>query len=336
MVSPTRRREALAEVRRMHPEYSQRRACKLVGLSRNAMQEPVTRLDKDKPLVSALVRLAQERPRSGYRMLHGLVRDAGFKVGRDRVYRLCRRHGLRVPVHRRLRRAMGTGSNAVHIRRAQHANHVWTWDFVSDQTMNDGRSFKVLTVVDEFTRRPLLTFVARRINSRAVIRQLMKLFEVYGVPEHIRSDNGPEFVAKAVRAFLDGHQVKTLYIEPGSPWQNGIIESFNGRLKDECMNIEAFMSLEEARVLIEDYRRWYMHRRPHSSLNYMNPAAFMAGIQQAQDKSTAAATPRQAGIEREDALLPSQTLPSSPTPAEETFKDQSFGIQSHALIHAGS
>ena len=341
-MSPTRRREVLHRIREDHPELSERHACRLVGLCRGAVNEPFRRIDKDKPLVSMLMRLVQERPRSGYRMLHGLVRDEGFRTGRDRVYRLCRKHGLGVPRRKRMRRAMGSGVNAVHITRAIAPNHVWTWDFVSDQTMNDGRSFKVLTVVDEFTRRPLLTYIARRINAREVIRQLVKLFDQYGVPGHIRSDNGPEFIAKALQAFLRSHAVKALYIAPGSPWQNGIIESFNGRLKDECMNIEAFMSLEEARVVIDDYRRYYLNRRPHSSLNYRAPAKFLAAWQAEQEASgdrqrnAAAATEAEktnrADGEGDAAPLLLQTSTSTP----HVNQGASCQVQSQPLIRVGS
>ncbi|MCC6427931.1 MAG: IS3 family transposase [Phycisphaerales bacterium] len=225
--------------------------------------------------MAALTRMVSERPRSGYRMLHGRLVDEGFKVGRDRVHRLCRRHGLRVPRRRRVRRATGESRNAVHVRRAACRNDVWTWDFVSDQTMNDGRPFRILTVVDEYTREPLLTHVARRINSAEVIRQLGVLFERQGVPRHIRSDNGPEFIARALRSWLKENRVEVLYVEPGSPWQNGIAESFNGRLRDECLSVEAFYSLQEARVVIEDYRRYFRDRRPHSSLGYIPPKRFV-------------------------------------------------------------
>ncbi len=311
-MSPTRRREAFVKIREDHPEISQRRACGLVGLSRNAISEPRRRADRDRPVVDALLRMVSERPRSGYRMLHGRLVDEGYRVGRDRVYRLCRRHGLKVPRRRRRRRAIGAAKNAVHVRRATGRNDVWTWDFVNDQTVNDGRAFKILTVVDEYTREPLLTFVSRRINSREVIRQLEGLFGVHGVPRHIRSDNGPEFIARAVRAWLERNEVEALYIEPGSPWQNGIIESFNGRLQDECLEIEAFYSLEEGRVVIEDYRRYYRSRRPHGSLGYTTPEKYAAAC-----IANGGVHPSRAGEDRVDgagdaAPLPLQTSPSTP------------------------
>ena len=274
MVSPTRRREALREVLRSHPECSERRTCELVGLSRNAVKAPTAKIEKDKPLVEALRHLAFKHPRLGYRMLHGMVALRGFRAGRDRVYRLCRRHGLRVPRRIRKRRAIGVPENAVHVLRATSKNHVWTWDFVHDQTMSDGRTFKILTVVDEYTRVPMLVHVARRINAKDVIRLVTGLFKEYGVPKHIRSDNGPEFIADALKKHLHTSGVGPLYVEPGSPWQNGLIESFNSRLRDECLNIEAFMDLREAMVVIADYRRFYRDERPHSSLDYRTPGAF--------------------------------------------------------------
>lgn len=276
MVSPIRRREAVAHVRRRWPDVSTRRACGLVGLSRNAVKAPLGKVEKDKPLVAELTRLAAKHPRLGYRMLHGMVSLRGFRAGRDRVYRLCRRHGLRVPRRVRRRRSMGVAANAVHVLRSTGRNHVWTWDFVHDQTMSDGRAFKVLTVVDEYTRVPLLVHVSRRINAGEVIRLVCGLFREHGVPRHIRSDNGPEFIAGRLKKYLHESGVGALYVEPGSPWQNGLIESFNGRLRDECLDREAFMDLREAAVVIGDYRRFYRDERPHSSLDYRTPGSFAA------------------------------------------------------------
>ena len=276
MVSPTRRREAFEHIRRRRPEVSTRRACELVGLSRNAVKAPKSKAEKDRPLVEALTGLAAQHPRLGYRMLHGMVALRGFRAGRDQVYRLCRRHGLRVPRRVKKRRAIGVAANAVHVLRATGLNHVWTWDFVHDQTMNDGRTFKILTVVDEYTRVPLLVHVARQINAGEVIRLVSGLFREHGAPRHIRSDNGPEFIAGQLKKYLRDSGVDTLYVEPGSPWQNGLIESFNGRLRDECLDREAFMDLREAVVVVGDYRRFYTEDRPHSSLDYRTPGAFAA------------------------------------------------------------
>jgi transposase InsO family protein len=250
-------------------------------------------------------------------MLHGRLRDEGFEVGRDRVYRLCRKYGFKVLLRRRKQRAIGFAKNAVHVRAARSRHDVWTWDFVSDQTMSDRRTFRVLTVVDEYTREPLLVFVWRRINSVEVIRQLQILFARHGVPRHIRSDNGPEFIAKRLRAHLKEHRVETLYVEPGCPWQNGIVESFNGRLRDECMDVEAFYSLAEAKVIIEDYRRYYRDQRPHSSLGYRTPKAFIAGLAAAtsDEAPNAMNTENRVDGEEDAAPLPLQTTPSTPLQA---------------------
>jgi putative transposase len=233
------------------PGPSIRLACRVVGLFRNVVKALMSRVDNDRRLVGALMMPAAKHPRSGYRMLHEMVNREGFRVGRDRVDRLCRRHGLRVPRRVRHRRAAAASENAVHTLRARARNNVWTWDFVSDQTMNDGRPFRELMVVDEYTRVPLLTGVARTINSRDMIREMSRLFEVHGATRAIRSDNGPELIMSRLRNHLKLHGVSTLYVEPGSPWQNGIIESFNGRLRDECLNIETFHSLREASVIIK-------------------------------------------------------------------------------------
>ena len=204
-----------------------------------------------------------------------MLQQDGFKAGRDRVHRLWRRHGLRVPRKAHKRRRLGTIENGITRHAATHIGHVWTYDFVKDQT-TDGRPLKILTVVDEYTRECLAAPVARSFTSSDVVRTLAGLFATRGVPGHIRSDNGPEFIARRVRAWLEANNVGPLYIEPGAPWQNGVGESFNGKLRDECLNLELFTSLAEARVLVGDYREHYDTRRPHSSLDYRTPAAFAA------------------------------------------------------------
>lgn len=216
-----------------------------------------------------------------------MLKHEGFRVGRDRVHRLWRLHHLRVPRRTIKRRRLGTSENGVVRRRAERIDHVWTYDFVSDQTA-DGRRLKILTVEDEFTRESLALEVGRSITSRDVIRVLDELFAVRGAPWFIRSDNGPEFIAGRVRAWLERNEVGPLYIEPGAPWQNAFGESFNGKLRDECLNLELFTSLAEARVVLEDFRREYNHRRPHSSLDYETPAVFAASCRQAPPLGLAA------------------------------------------------
>ncbi len=334
MVSPTRRREAFEHIRRVWPECSERRCCELVGLSRNAIEAPQRVVDRDKPLVAVLQKISAKHPRLGYRMLHGRVKLMGFGVGRDQVHRLCRKHGLKVPQRVRRRRAIGVPANAVHVMRSEHRNHVWTWDFVSDQTMNDGRTFKILTVVDEYTRVPLLTCAARHINSAEVIRQVAGLFALHGTPRHIRSDNGPEFIAGCLRDYLASSGVGPLYIEPGSPWQNGIIESFNGRLKAECLELEAFHSMEEARMLITDYQRFYRDDRPHSSLNYQPPGAFAAAcrLKEAEQKTNLVGR----GDEGPLSSPEPSPLPGSPVGAGVISDQESVRVPSDTLIRVGS
>ena len=170
---------------------------------------------------------------------------------------------------------MGDSENSCIRRRAEHINHVWSYDFVADQT-EDGRRLKMLVVLDEYTRESLTIEVARSIKGPDVIATLEYLFAVRGAPEYLRSDNGPEFVGEGVRQWLKDSEVGTLYIAPGSPWENAYIESFNSRFGDELLNVESFGNLREAKVLVEDYRLRYNHHRPHSLLNYATPAAFAA------------------------------------------------------------
>ncbi len=255
------------------PDLSERRASKVLGQPRSTQRYECTKADTDKPLVAAMHELAKKHPRYGYRRIHVMLEQDGFKAGRDRVHRLWRLHGLKVPRRTTKRGRSGSIENGITRHEARRIDHVWTYDFVKDQTI-DGRSLKILTVVDEHTRESLAVEVERRFTSGAVVRVLERLFRDRGVPEHIRSDNGPEFIAHAVRDWLERNKVGPLYIEPGAPWQNGVGESFNGKLRDECLNLELFTSLKEAKVVIGDYREHYNQRRPHSSLDYRTPAAF--------------------------------------------------------------
>jgi len=267
-------------VRSAVPDLSERRACRALQQPRGTQRYQANKVETDKPLVAAMHELARKHPRYGYRRIHAMLEQEGFKAGRDRVHRLWRRHGLRVPRKRHKRRRLGTAANGIARRQAARPNDVWTYDFVKDQT-TDGRSLKILTVVDEYTRESLTVEMERSFTSRDVVNTLRELFELRGVPAHIRSDNGPEFIAHAVRDWLAANNVGPLYIEPGAPWQNGVGESFNGKLRDECLDLELFTSLKEARVVIGDYRRHYNHHRPHSSLDYRTPAAFAAACRQA-------------------------------------------------------
>jgi putative transposase len=295
-------------VQRAVPGLSERRACRVLGQPRATQRFEGTKTDTDKPLVAALQELARQNPRWGYRRVHAVLEQDGFKAGRDRVHRLWRRHGLRVPRKAHKRRRLGTIENGIVRHAAVHTDHVWTYDFVKDRTM-DGRSLKMLTVVDEHTRECLACPVARSFTSGDVVRTLRALFATRGAPGHIRSDNGPEFIAKRVRAWLEVNHVGPLYIEPGAPWQTGVGESFNGKLRDECLNLELFTSLAEARVVIGDYRAHYNQRRPHSSLGYRTPAAFAAACRAAPALGLAplALAPSPHGT-REEGLVCSVTL----------------------------
>lgn len=198
----------------------------------------------------------------------------GISVNHKRVYRLWGKAQLRVPKKTKRRRR---GFGAVPCK-AEYPNHVWTYDFLQDTTIK-GRKFRILNVMDEFTREGLAVAVASSMPAKFVIGVLLGLFAKHGHPKYLRSDNGPEFVAKAVRTWLKGQGTETMYIEPGKPWQNGYGESFNGKLRDECLNANAFLSLLEASVELESWRKWYNTGRPHSSLAYQTPAEFKADWQ---------------------------------------------------------
>jgi transposase InsO family protein len=219
--------------------------------------------------------LAREHPRYGYRRITALLVREGWSVNRKRVHRLWRREGLKVPQIQRKRRRLGHSENSCTRRRSERPGHVWSYDFIYDQTA-DGRQLKILPVVDEFTRECLTIEVERGMDAEDVISTLEYLFEIRGEPEHIRSDNGSEFIAEAVRSWLARRGSKTLYIEPGSPWENAYSETFNSRFRDEMLDREVFETLKEAKVIIEDHRLEYNHRRPHSSLGYRTPAEFAA------------------------------------------------------------
>jgi putative transposase len=226
-------------------------------------------------LLSRIRDSAREHPRYGYRRITALLRREGWSVNRKRVHRLWRREGLKVPQVQRKRRRLGHSENSCTRRRSERANHAWSYDFLYDQTA-DGRQLKLLPIVDEFTRECLTIEVERGMDAEGVVSTLEYLFEIRGEPEHIRSDNGPEFIAEAVRSWLARRGSKTLYIEPGSPWENASSETFNSRLRDELLDREMFETLKEAKVIVEDHRLDDNHRRPHSSLGYRTPAEFAA------------------------------------------------------------
>ena len=230
----------------------------------------MVRVDED-ALTQAIIALASEYGRYGYRRITWLLRDAGWAVGTDRVQRIWRREGLKVPNKQRPRSRLWLNDGSCIRLRPERRNHVWSYDFVEAQT-HDGRKVRLMTLIDEFTRECLAIRVARRINSLGVLETMADVMLVRGVPEHIRSDNGPEMTAKIVRHWLAQVGAKTLYIEPGSPWENGYCESFNGKLRDELLNGEIFYTLKEAKAVIGQWRSHYNTARPHSSLGYRPPA----------------------------------------------------------------
>jgi putative transposase len=250
---------------------SQRRACQVLGQCR-ATQRRAPRVPDDEPrLVERMVGLACEYGRYGYRRVAALLRAEAFAVNHKRVERLWRREGLKVPQRQPKRGRLWLNDGSCVRLRPAHRDHVWSYDFVQART-RDGRAFRMLTAIDEFTRECLAIDVARKLKSDDVLERLSDLFVRRGVPGHIRSDNGPEFTAKQVRSWLGRVGVTTLYIEPGSPWENGYIESFNGKLSDELLDGEIFDTLLGAKVLIERWRVRYNTVRPHSSLGYRPPA----------------------------------------------------------------
>jgi len=222
-------------------------------------------------LAARIIELATQYGRYGYRRITAMLRQEGRTVNHKRVERIWRREGLKVPKKQPKRGRLWLNDGSCIRLRPEYKDHVWSYDFVMARTA-DGRAFRILTMIDEYTRECLAMLVNRRITSQDVIDQLFQLIIFRGIPEHIRSDNGPEFTAKAVRGWLDRIGVKTLFIEPGSPWENGYIESFNGKLRDELLNREVFDTLTEAKVLLERWRREYNQVRPHSSLGYRPPA----------------------------------------------------------------
>jgi putative transposase len=269
-LSPARRR---ARVERVIAEHgvSERLACRVLGQHRSTQRGTPKTPDDEAALTAAIVGFATRFGRYGYRRVTALLRAAGWAVNRKRVERIWRREGLKVPAKQPKRGRLWLRDGSCVRLRPEHANHVWSYDFVEDRT-HDGRKYRMLNVLDEFTRECLAIRVDRKLNSVDVIDLLSDLFILHGIPGHTRSDNGPEFVAKAVREWIAAVGAKTAYIEPGSPWENGYCESFNGKLRDELLDGEVFYSLAEAKVVIEGWRQHYNTSRPHSALGYRPPA----------------------------------------------------------------
>ena len=250
---------------------SQRRACKVLKQPRTTQRYLSYIPDEEERLISRIIELAVQYGRYGYRRITAMLQQEGWKVNHKRVERIWRKEGLKVPQRQPKRARLWLNDGSCVRLRPEYKNHVWSYDFVMDRT-SDGRSFRMLTILDEHSRECLSILVKRRLTSQDVLDELYRLFLLRGTPEYIRSDNGSEFTAKVVREWLHDLGVKTLFIEPGSPWENGYIESFNGKLRDELLNREIFTTLLEAQVLIEGWSKEYNQVRPHSSLGYRPPA----------------------------------------------------------------
>jgi putative transposase len=250
---------------------SERRACKVLGHCRGTQRYRPKLVDDEAGLTEAIISYATQYGRYGYRRILALLRSDGWVVNHKRLERIWRQEGLKVPQKQPKRgRLWLTDGSCIRLRPCW-PNHVWSYDFVMART-HDGKAFRLLTIIDEYTRECLALEVSRRFGADAVLHRLTELFVSRRPPDCIRSDNGPEFTAKAVREWLSRVGVKTLYIEPGSPWENGYNESFNGKLRDELLNREIFYTLKEAKILIERWRQEYNTVRPHSALGYRPPA----------------------------------------------------------------
>ena len=239
--------------------------------ARNTQRRSHESSSEESKLVVDITALATRYGRYGYRRITALLNERGWQVNHKRVERIWRQEGFKVPKKQPKRGRLWLNDGSCIRLRPERKDHVWSYDFVTARTA-DGRAFRMLTIIDEYTRECLAILVERRLTYEDVIDQLFNLFILRGIPEHIRSDNGPEFTAKAIRKWLERLGVKTLFIEPGSPWENGYIESFNGKLRDELLNREIFTTLIEAKVLIADWRKEYNQVRPHSALGYRPPA----------------------------------------------------------------
>jgi putative transposase len=265
-----------AQARRVQVAFAQkrglsaRRSCALLSVARSALRYESRRSVRDAPVVTRMRELATQYPRYGYRRVRIFLRRDGHAMSTDRAYRLWRSAGLQVPRKRPRRRIAASRPRPLP---ATARNHVWAYDFVFDTCAN-GQQIKCLTIVDEWTREALAIDVAGSIRGPRVIEVLSKLVSIHGAPRHLRSDNGPEFVASAVLRWLTDAKIETAHIAPGKPWQNGTDESFNGKLRDECLNMEWFRSRREAAAIIESWRQHYNEVRPHSSLAYLTPDEF--------------------------------------------------------------
>ena len=248
-------------------------ACRSLGLARSSYYRKNKISKSSLSMRKEIIELSENHPRYGYRRITALMRREGHVINEKRVLRVRREAGFKVS--KKQRRTRRVGASEPRRKSAQRRKDVWSWDFVTDQTAN-GSHFRILTLIDEHTRECLATHAGRSIRAVDVITIIEAAIERYGTPDHIRSDNGPEFIAYAVQDWLKGLDIKILYIKPGSPWENGYIESFHDKLRDELLNREIFGTLREAQIILESWRCEYNEERPHSSLGYQTPSEFAA------------------------------------------------------------
>jgi Transposase and inactivated derivatives len=274
MVSPARRREAVVHIQQTL-STSERRACRTLHQPRSTQRYCLRRPDNDRGLLRAIRRIVSHEPRAGYRTVTRYLKRQGWLVNTKRVHRLWKQEGLKVSGKIRKRRRLGSSVNSTQRLRAERLNQVWSYDFVHDQT-ETGRRLKWMPIIDEYSRECLALEVGYSMSAREVVATLQRLVAQRGAPAYIRSDNGPEFVAKAVKKWLQEAGIGALYIEPGAPWQNAYSESFNSRFRDEFLNLELFSNQLEAKVLGKEYQQKYNHLRPHSALGNLTPAEFAA------------------------------------------------------------
>ena len=280
MISPAIRRQA-AEQAQQVLGVSERRVCRVLGQPRSTQRYDKSIPDDGETLRNRIVALASQYGRYGYRRVTAMLSLEGWKVNHKRVERIWRQEGLKVPLKQPKRGRLWLNDGSIVRLQPQFPMHVWSYDFVQDHTQ-DGNPFRILNIIDEYTRECLAVKVARRLTHKDVLEVLVQLFCERGVPVHLRSDNGSEFTAKKVRTWLSRLEIKPLFIEPGSPWENGYVESFNGKMRDELLAREIFYSLKEAQILIEMWRREYNTIRPHSSLGYRPPAPEAIVLQPSQ------------------------------------------------------
>ncbi|NIQ06519.1 MAG: IS3 family transposase [Candidatus Korarchaeota archaeon] len=270
LLSTERRRRCVVHVQQKLA-VSERRACRVLGQARSVQRRKPNKSQSERVLREDIIRLASKYGRYGYRRITALLRAEGWVVNHKRVERIWREEGLKVPKKQPKKGRLYLNDGSCIRLRPLYKNHVWSYDFIHDR-LHSGKKIRMLTVIDEYTRKCLAIRVGFSLKSEDVLDVLSTLFITEGVPNYIRSDNGSEFTAKATREWIGSLGVKTAYIEPGSPWENGYNESFNGKLRDELLNTEIFYTLKEAQVLIEQWRRHYNEVRPHSSLGYRPPA----------------------------------------------------------------